>query len=85
MIKQIKQSEKQKSLDALNSQIRACERCRLSVTRKHALTGEGNLNARLLNLNEMKVFPLTHPSALLYNPSFEPETITKYKKLKIFL
>ena len=198
MIKQIKQSEKQKSLDALNSQIRACERCRLSVTRKHALTGEGNINARimfialspgtkedaenrmfigpsgkvfnrllqaarierksvfitnlvkcilpknrkptlneiescssflndeieiiqpqiivplgyyatrsilikyhadpsssemsfkningqLLFLDEMKIFPLTHPSALLYNPSFEPETITKYKKLKIFL
>jgi len=195
MIKQIKLSEKQKSLDALNSQIRACERCRLSVTRKHALTGEGNINTcimfialspgakedlqnrmfvgpsgqvfnkllyeagidrklvfmtnlikcilpknrkpkineiescsyflneeisiiqpdvivplgyyatrtiltkyhvdplvkemsfkningRLLTLNEMKVFPLTHPSALLYNPSFEDETIKKYKKLK---
>jgi len=44
-----------------------------------------NINGRLLNLNEMKVFPLTHPSALLYNPSFETETIKKYKKLKIFL
>jgi len=69
MIKQIKLSEKQKSLDAHNSQIRACERCRLSVTRKHALTGERKTsNARLLNLNEMKVFPLTHPSALLIIP-----------------
>jgi len=188
-------SEKQKSLDVLNYQIRACERCRLSVTRKHALIGEGDINSRimfialspgakediqnrmfvgpsgevfnkllceaeidrksvymtnlikcilpknrrpkmdeiescsnflneeitiiqpeiivplgyystrtiltkyhinpfseemtfkningqLLTLNEMKVFPLTHPSALLYNPSFETETIKKYKKLK---
>ena len=191
-------SEKQKSLDVLNYQIRACERCRLSVTRKHALIGEGDLNARimfialspgakediqnrmfvgpsgkvfnkllyaaeidrksvfmtnlikcilpknrrpkideiescsnflneeitiiqpeiivplgyyatrtiltkyhinpfaeemtfkningqLLILNEMKVFPLTHPSALLYNPSFETETINKYKELKNFI
>ena len=44
-----------------------------------------NINGRLLNLNKMKVFPLTHPSALLYNPSFETETIKKYEKLKIFL
>ena len=197
-MKQFRLIEKQESLDVLNSQIRACERCRLSATRKHALIGEGNINARimfialspgakedlqnrmlvgpsgqvfnkllyetgidrelvfmtnlikcilpknrkpkineiescsyflneeisiiqpdvivplgyyatrtiltkyhvdplvkemsfkningrLLTLNEMKVFPLTHPSALLYNPSFETETIKKYKKLKIFL
>jgi DNA polymerase len=190
--------EKQESLDVLNYQIRACERCRLSATRKHALTGEGNVNARimfialapgakedvqnrmfvgpsgqvfnrllkaagidkekiymtnlvkcmlpknrkprtdeiemcnfflvreiaivqpevvvplgfyatrtvlekyhddsrteemrfkningkLLSINNMKVFPLTHPSALLYNPSFETETISKYKKLKQFI
>ena len=190
--------EKQESLDVLNYQVRACERCRLSVTRKHALTGEGyvnarimfialapgakedvqnrmfvgpsgqvfnrllkaagidkekiymtnlvkcmlprnrkpkmdeiemcnfflgqeiaivqpevvvplgyyatrtvlekyhddpqaeemrfkNINGKLLNLNKMKVFPLTHPSALLYNPSFETETTNKYKKLKQFL
>jgi len=197
-MKQFRLIEKQESLDVLNSQIRACERCRLSATRKHALIGEGNINARimfialspgakedlqnrmlvgpsgqvfnkllyetgidrelvfmtnlikcmlpknrkpkmdeiescsyflneeisiiqpyvivplgyyatrtiltkyhadplvkemsfkningqLLTLNEMRVFPLTHPSALLYNPSFETETIKKYKKLKIFL
>jgi len=190
--------EKQESLDVLNYHIRACEKCRLSVTRKHALIGEGNIgasilfvalspgvkedsenrmfigpsgqvfdkllqaagidrksvfmtnlvkcilpknrkptlneiescssflddeiliiqpqiivplgyyatrsilikyhadsstaemsfknvNGQLLFLDEMKIFPLTHPSALLYNPSFEPETIEKYKKLKSLL
>ncbi len=48
MIKKIKLSEKQESLDALNSQIRVCERCRLSDTRKHVLTGEGNINAHIM-------------------------------------
>ena len=190
--------EKQESLDVLNYQIRACKRCGLSVTRKHALTGEGNIDARimfvalspgakedlqnrmfigpsgqvfnkllyasgidrnlvfmtnlvkcilpknrkpkadeiescsqflndeisivhprvivplgayathailkkynvdpqsagmsfaningkLLSINNEKIFPLPHPAALLYNPSFEPGTIEKYKKLKTFL
>ncbi|MFA9392773.1 MAG: hypothetical protein ACERKD_23395 [Prolixibacteraceae bacterium] len=40
--------EKQESLDVLNYQIRACEKCALSATRKHALTGEGNLGAKIL-------------------------------------
>ncbi len=40
--------EKQESLEVLNYQIRACERCSLSVTRKHALTGEGNIDARIM-------------------------------------
>ncbi len=44
-----------------------------------------NINGQLLTFNEIKVFPLTHPSALLYNPSFEPDTIKKYKKLKMFM
>jgi len=44
-----------------------------------------NINGQLLFLDGMKIFPLTHPSALLYNPSFETETIKKYKKLKTFL
>lgn len=187
--------EKQKLLDALNCQIRICEKCSLSATRSHALTGEGNLNASILfvalspgvkedaenrmfvgpsgkvfnrllhaagieresvfmtnlvkctlpknrkpilneiescsaflndeiaiiqpeiivplgyyatrsilikyhadpskaemsfkNINgkllffdEMKIFPLTHPSALLYNPSFEPKTRENFIKLK---
>ncbi len=190
--------EKQESLDVLNYQIRACERCGLSSTRKHALTGEGdvdarilfvalspgakedsqnrmfigpsgqvfnsllhaagidrklvfmtnlvkcmlpknrkpkmdeiescsqflneeiliiqpevivplgsyatneilkkynvdpqsagmsftNINGKLLPLDGIRIFPLPHPAALLYNPSFEPDTIKKYKKLKTFL
>ncbi|WP_111707841.1 uracil-DNA glycosylase [Lutibacter citreus] len=40
--------EKQESLDFLNYQIRTCEKCNLSVTRKHALTGEGNIDAKVL-------------------------------------
>ena len=191
-------TEKQESLDVLNYQIRACERCSLSVTRKHALTGEGNIDAhimfvalspgvkedsqnrmfvgpsgqvfnrllqaaginrelvfmtnlvkcmlpknrkpsvdeiescsqfldeeisiihpevivplgyyatrtvlikyhadplsagkrfpdlpgKLLLLDDKKIFPLSHPAALLYNPSFEPDTIEKYKMLKTYL
>ena len=197
-MKQLSLIEKQESLDVLNYQIRVCERCSLSVTRKHALTGEGNIDARimfvalspgvkedsqnrmfvgpsgqvfnkllhaagidrelvfmtnlvkcmlpknrkptmdeiescsqflndeisiihpevivplgsyatkailtkyqadsqligmsftningkLLSINNRKVFPLPHPAALLYNPSFEPYTIGKYKKLKTFM
>jgi len=200
MIQQSKLSEKQKLLDILNSKIKACEKCTLSLTRQHALIGEGDLNARImfialspgkkedvenvmfigpsgkvlnklfkaadieresvfmtnlvkctlpknrkpksneiescssflneeieiiqpqiivplgayatrsilrkyhenpskqelnfkningqllhLGLNGIKVYPLTHPSALLYNPSFEPETIKKYRKLLTYL
>ena len=190
--------EKQESLEVLNYQIRACERCGLSATRKHALVGEGDVDARilivalspggkedlqnrmfvgpsgqvfnkllyaagidrelvfmtnlvkcmlpknrkpkmdeiescsqfldeeisiiqpevivplgyyatrtvltkfhadtlttgksfteingkLLLIDDKKIFPLSHPAALLYNPSFEPETIEKYKKMKTFL
>ena len=40
--------EKQSALEVLNCQIRSCERCSLSVTRKHALTGEGNIDARIM-------------------------------------
>ena len=197
-MKQFSLIEKQESLDVLNYQIRACENCSLSATRKHALTGEGNIDARimfvalspgsredsenrmfigpsgqvfnrllqaaginrelvfmtnlvkcilpknrkptmdeiescsqflndeisiiqpevivplgtyatrailtkyhadplaaemsfaningkLLSINNEKIYPLPHPAALLYNPSFEPDTIEKYKKLKPFL
>ncbi len=40
--------EKQAELDVLNCQIRSCEKCSLSVTRKHALIGEGNIDARIM-------------------------------------
>lgn len=44
-----------------------------------------NINGQLLDFNRVKVYPLTHPSALLYNPSYETITIEKYKKLKDFM
>ncbi len=44
-----------------------------------------SINGRLLYSDKIKVFPLTHPSALLYDPSLEPETIKKYMRLKRFL
>ena len=47
--------------------------------------GFTNINGKLLFLDDKKIFPLSHPAALLYNPSFEPETIEKYKKLKTYL
>ena len=197
-MKQFSLIEKQESLDVLNYQIRVCERCSLSVTRKHSLTGEGNIdasimfialspgakedlqnrmfigpsgqvfnkllhaagierelvfmtnlvkcmlpknrkpsmeeiescsiflndeilliqpevivplgyfatrtiltkyhdnslatgksfteiNGKLIILNDKKIFPLPHPASLLYNPSFEFDTIEKYKKLKTFI
>ena len=194
----IENEEKQESLEILNYQIMACKRCSLSVTRKHALVGEGNIDARIMfvalspgvkedlknqmfigpsgqvldkllnaagidrnlvfmtNLikcmlpknrkpkvdeiescskfldeevsiihpevivplgyyatrtiltkyhadplaarkdfvkiygrlifsDDQKILSLPHPASLLYNPSFEPETIEKYKKLQILL
>lgn len=191
-------TEKQESLDALNYQIRTCKRCSLSDTRKHALTGEGNIDAcimfialspgvkensqnrmfvgpsgqvfnkllhaagvdrdlvfmsnlikcmlpknrkpkmdeidlcsqfineeisiihpevlvplgyyatrtiltkynanppaarndfvevygKLLFSDDQKIFSLPHPASLLYNPSFEPDTIEQYKELKTFM
>lgn len=197
-LKQLSLFENQESLESLNEQIRSCKKCGLSLTRKHALTGEGNISARilfvalspgakedignrmfigpsgqvfnrllqkagierqsvymtnlvkcllpknrkptgteielcssfldkeiiilqpqiivplgyyatcsiltkyhtdpsreemrfknvngkLLVLDGMKIFPLTHPSALLYNPSFEPDTIEKFIKLKSYV
>ena len=40
--------EKQESLDVLNYQIRSCKKCGLHTTRKHALVGEGNINANIM-------------------------------------
>jgi len=190
--------EKQEAIDILNGQIRTCKGCKLHLTRKHALSGEGNIDARIMfialapgikedaqncmfigpsgqifnkllkasgivrklvfmtNLvkcmlpknrkpekdeikacsqfldqeisiihpevivplglyatqailtkfhtdpgaaglsfskmnghlvisDRQKIFPLPHPAALLYNPSFEPSTIDKYKTLQSYL
>lgn len=42
------------------------------------------VNGQLLELGGMKIFPVTHPSALLYNPSYEIPTIQIFEKLKQF-
>ncbi len=47
-MKQFSLIEKQESLDVLNYQIRACERCSLYSTRKHALVGEGNIDTTIM-------------------------------------
>jgi uracil-DNA glycosylase family 4 len=43
------------------------------------------LFGKLLLMNNQKIYPLSHPASLLYNPSYEADTIEKYKKLKTFL
>jgi len=40
---------------------------------------------KLLFLKGQKIYPLSHPASLLYNPSYEPDTMEKYKKLAAFL
>ncbi len=44
----LNKQEKQEALEILNYQIRSCECCSLSATRKNALTGEGNIDARIM-------------------------------------
>ena len=45
----------------------------------------GQVLNKLLFLGGFKIFPLSHPASLLYNPSYEPDTTEKYKKLQILL
>lgn len=40
---------------------------------------------KLFFSNDQKILPLPHPASLFYNPSFESETIEKYKKLQTLL
>jgi len=42
-----------------------------------------NFFGRLFLARNQKVFPLPHPAALLYNRSFKPATLEKYRKLKV--
>ncbi|MCK9243852.1 MAG: uracil-DNA glycosylase [Candidatus Marinimicrobia bacterium] len=44
----MKNTKKQKLTGNLNRHVRSCTNCRLSETRKHALIGEGDLDARLM-------------------------------------
>ncbi|MBN2030219.1 uracil-DNA glycosylase [bacterium] len=43
-----------------------------------------NIYGKPIIANNQKIVPLPHPASLLYNPSFESETMKKYKKLQIF-
>lgn len=43
------------------------------------------INGTVLLINNKKIFPLPHPASLLYNPSFETDTIKKYIKLKTYM
>ena len=76
--------KKQKSLEALNHQIRDCERCGLSVTRKHALTGEGNVDTHIMLIalspgekedSENKMF--VGPSGHILNQLFQATGIDR--------
>lgn len=40
------------------------------------------INGQVLQRGSTNIFPLTHPSALLYNPAYEPATRENYIKLK---
>ncbi|MCB2220751.1 MAG: uracil-DNA glycosylase [Bacteroidetes bacterium] len=60
------------------------------LTKFHTESGAAGLsfskmNGHLVISDRQKIFPLPHPAALLYNPSFESSTIDKYKKLHSYL
>ncbi|MBW1916599.1 MAG: uracil-DNA glycosylase [Deltaproteobacteria bacterium] len=42
-----------------------------------------NLYGKLILAVDQKIFPLPHPSALLYNRSFKPAILEMYKKLRV--
>jgi len=44
-----------------------------------------NLYGELIYSEEQKILPLPHPASIIYNPSYEPGTVEKYKKLNILL
>jgi len=44
----MKTGKKQKAINSLNNQISVCKKCRLSLTRKNTLWGEGDVDARLM-------------------------------------
>jgi uracil-DNA glycosylase family 4 len=70
--------KKQNMLESLNHRIRNCKRCRLSVTRKNALVGEGNPNTSIMfialspgkiedSMNKMFIGPSGHILDKLFN------------------
>jgi uracil-DNA glycosylase family 4 len=89
--------KKQNTLESLNHRIRNCKRCRLSATRKHALAGEGNLNAKIMFIalspgekedseNKMFIGPSGHIlDKLFYEAGIERGSIYMTNLLKCIL
>ena len=56
---------------------------RSGLSTPEARKGFSALYGRLFPAGGTKIFPLPHPSALLYNQSFKPKTLDHYRKLKM--
>jgi DNA polymerase len=48
-------------------------------------TDFSSLNGKLFEAGEKRLYPLPHPSALLYNRSYKPLALEKYAKLRVLL
>jgi len=89
--------KKQNIIESLNHRIKICDRCRLSVTRKHALVGEGNLNANIMFIalspgkiedseNKMFVGPSGHIlDRLFYTAGIKRDSIYMTNLIKCIL
>ena len=56
---------------------------RSGLSTPEARKGFSALYGRVFLAGTTKIFPLPHPSALLYNRSFKPKTLDQYRKLKM--
>jgi len=54
---------------------------RFGLSTPEARKGFSTLYGRLFLAGSTKIFPLPHPSALLYNQSFKPKTLDQYRTL----
>jgi len=58
------------------------------IFRKYAIplpSKKDTVYGRLFLAGGKKIFPLSHPAALLYNPSFKEEMTKSYRKMKVLL
>ena len=62
-------NEKLKRIEALNREIRACEKCRLCETRTHALPGEGNVSAKLVMIAQAPGYNEDREGRMFIGPS----------------
>ena len=42
----------------------------------------GNFHGKLLNKNDMKIFPLYHPAAIIYNPALKETYLADIKAIR---